>query len=69
MDAQFLMGVRPQYEYLPGWKEDITGIRKFESLPKGAKKYILFIQKLLGRKITLVGVGKHQDAIILTPVN
>ena len=68
MDAQFLIKVRPQYEYLPGWKEDISGIRKFESLPKEAKKYILFIQKLLGRKITLVGVGKHQGATILPRV-
>jgi len=60
--------VRPQYEYLPGWKEDIAAVRKFESLPKEAKKYILFIQKLLGRKITLVGVGKHQGATILPRV-
>lgn len=67
MDAQFLSEVKPQYQYLKGWKEDISGIRKFESLPKEAKKYILFIQKLLDRKITLVGVGKHQDARILPP--
>lgn len=64
-DAQFLEKAKPIYTYLKGWKEDISPIRKYTDLPDEAKKYILFIQKFLNQRVTMVGVGKHKDAIIL----
>ncbi len=64
-DAQFLEKAKPIYTYLKGWKEDISSIRKFTKLPSEAKNYILFIQKLLNQRITIVGVGKHKDALLL----
>lgn len=65
VDALFLSEVKPKLIYLAGWKEDISGVRKFKDLPEAAQNYVLFLQKHLGRKITFVGVGKHKDAYIL----
>jgi adenylosuccinate synthase len=64
-DAAFLEEVKPKLTNLPSWKNDISEIRKFEDLPYSAKKYLLFIQKHLGLKITFVGVGQHKDAKII----
>ena len=34
---------------MPGWKTDITGVRKFEDLPANAQNYVLKIEELLGK--------------------
>ena len=33
---------------MPGWKTDITGVRKFEDLPQNAQNYVTKIEELLG---------------------
>lgn len=65
VDALFLSQVKPKLVYLPGWKEDLTKIRKFKNLPKAAQNYVLYLEKHLGRRITFIGVGKHKDSYIL----
>lgn len=65
MNAEFISKVKPVYKSIKGWNEDISKIRKYSDLPTQAKKYIDFIQKNLSPKITMIGVGKHKDAIIL----
>src|SRR5919199_1302194 len=42
------------YETLPGWEEDITGIRAFEDLPEAAQSYLHFIENFVGVPIVLV---------------
>ena len=56
-----LAKAKPVYEYLPGWKTEIRGIKKYEDLPENCRKYIEFIEKELGVKITMVsnGPGRH----------
>ena len=44
-------GLKPVYESMEAWSEDISHIRKFEDLPKAAQHYVLRIEALLGRKI------------------
>lgn len=66
VDAEFLAKVKPVYKGLPGWKEDISKVRKFSDLPKEAQNYITFVESKFGRKISMIGVGKHKDAVILT---
>ena len=56
---------KPVIEYLPGWKCDISGVRKWEELPEKAKEYVLFIQRAIGVPITYVSVGPERDSIIL----
>jgi len=37
---QVLSEVRVQYETLPGWKQDISKVKRFEDLPLNAQRYV-----------------------------
>ena len=52
-----LKKAKPVYEYLPGWKTDIRGIKNYEDLPENCRKYIEFIEKELEVPITMVSNG------------
>jgi adenylosuccinate synthase len=52
------------YEVLPGWEEDISGMRKWSQLPKNAQAYVLRIEELVGVEVKWIGVGPGRDAII-----
>lgn len=54
----------PIYEVLPGWKQDITGIRSFEELPAAARSYVRRLEELAGCQIVLVSVGPRRDQTI-----
>lgn len=56
---------KPVIEYLDGWKEDISKIRKFEDLPKAAQDYVLYIEKEINCHIGYVSVGPERDSIII----
>ena len=55
----------PVTEYLPGWKTDITGVRRFEDLPKAAQDYVLYIEKAIGCYVKYISVGPERDSIII----
>ncbi len=55
---------KPVLTTLPGWKEDIRGIKKYEELPENCRKYIEFIEEQLGFPITMVSNGPGRDDII-----
>jgi adenylosuccinate synthase len=55
----------PIFEYLPGWKCDISNCRKPEDLPKEAYDYIKYIEKATECKITYVSVGADRDAYLV----
>ena len=55
---------KPVYTTLPGWKSDIRGIKKYEDLPENCRKYIEFVEKEIGVKITMVSNGPGRDDII-----
>ena len=55
----------PITEYLPGWKTDITGVRRFEDLPKAAQDYVLYIEKAIGCYVKYISVGPERDSIII----
>jgi adenylosuccinate synthase len=56
--------IEPIYTTFQGWKEDITGIREFNELPKALKSFIEFIEINTGVPITLVSVGPDRKATI-----
>ncbi len=56
---------KPIYELFPGWDEDISGCKTFESLPKNARDYVLALEKISGCRISAIGVGPQRDAIIV----
>ncbi len=53
------------YEEMPGWKEDITGVRNFKDLPENAQKYIEKIEEFSGLPVELIGVGPNRKEIIV----
>lgn len=59
-----LAKAKPVYEYLPGWKCEIRGIKEYNKLPENCRKYIEFIEKELEVPITMVSNGPGRDEII-----
>ena len=55
---------KPVLKVLPGWKQDIRGIKKYEDLPENCRKYIEFVEKEIGYPITIVSNGPGRDDII-----
>jgi adenylosuccinate synthase len=60
-----LVACKPVFETLPGWSEDISGIRKLEDLPKNARRYLDRIEELLETPIDIVSVGPGRDETII----
>ena len=56
---------KPIYEMLPGWNADITGCRTFEDLPENAQRYIEFVEKQIGARVSVIGVGPGRDEVIV----
>ncbi|MFP7493196.1 adenylosuccinate synthase [Terribacillus saccharophilus] len=47
----------PVYEELPGWTEDITGVRSLSELPANARHYLERISQLTGIPLSIFSVG------------
>jgi adenylosuccinate synthase len=56
---------KPVFETLPGWPEDISGLRKLEDLPKNARRYLDRIEELLETPIDIVSVGPGREETII----
>jgi adenylosuccinate synthase len=54
----------PVYEELPGWSEDITGIRELDDLPKKTRAYIEYIEEAVGVPVGWVSVGPERSQLI-----
>ena len=54
----------PVIRYFDGWKTDISGVKKWEDLPKAAQEYVEFIEQSIECPITYVSVGPERDSII-----
>ncbi len=52
------------YETFAGWTEDLSGVQKFEDLPKNAKIYIAAVEKFTGVTVSMVGVGPKRSQVI-----
>ena len=55
----------PIYEELPGWAEDITGVRAFSDLPQAAQDYVTRIEELARTRVSAIGVGPGREATIV----
>ncbi len=59
-----LAKAKPVYVELPGWKQEIRGIKNYDELPENCRKYIEFIEKELEVPVKLVSNGPGRDEII-----
>ncbi|MDR0861573.1 MAG: adenylosuccinate synthase [Oscillospiraceae bacterium] len=55
---------KPIYEYLPGFKTDISKCRDFAELPQAARDYVRYIESAVGAKIRYVSVGASREDYI-----
>lgn len=55
----------PVYEEMPGWNEDITGVKSFLDLPLAAQNYLRRIEELVGAPIAIFSVGPDRHQTIL----
>ena len=56
---------KPVYEYVDGWKCDVSRCRKEEDLPKAAREYVDYIEKAVDCEISLVSVGAERSEYIV----
>ncbi|MBW1607213.1 MAG: adenylosuccinate synthase [Deltaproteobacteria bacterium] len=64
-NLKILGACKPVFETLPGWPEDISGLRKLENLPKNARRYLDRIEELLETPIDIVSVGPGREETII----
>ncbi len=64
-DAFLLERCRPVYETMPGWQEDLSGVRRMRDLPAAGRRYIERLGQLLGRPVAIVSVGPDREQTIL----
>jgi adenylosuccinate synthase len=56
-----LDNVKPIFEVLPGWEEDLTACTSWEQLPENCRKYIERIEEILGVKAGFISVGPDRN--------
>jgi adenylosuccinate synthase len=59
-----LRRVKPVYETLPGWQQEITDVRRMSDLPANALGYLKRISQLVGAPVELVSVGPDREQTI-----
>ena len=60
-----LEAAEPVIEYLDGWGCDLSGVRRWEDLPRAAQAYVRCIEDAVGCPVSYVSVGPERGSIIL----
>jgi adenylosuccinate synthase len=58
------VAIEPMYEGFDGWKEDITALKSYESLPAKMKTYISYMNEFLGVPVKYISNGPGRDQIV-----
>jgi len=56
-----LDNVKPVFEVLPGWEEDLTACTSWEQLPENCRRYVERIEDILGVKAGFISVGPDRN--------
>ena len=59
-----LRRVSPVFITVPGWRQDISGVRRWSDLPSAARDYVLLLGKLVGTPVEIVSVGPDREQTI-----
>lgn len=54
----------PIYEEFDGFDEDITNCRSFDELPESVRAYIRELERIVGCRVSMLGVGPARDQVI-----
>ncbi|MEO0514543.1 MAG: adenylosuccinate synthase [Planctomycetota bacterium] len=63
-DIGVLSRVKPIYQTLPGFPEDVTECTEYDQLPEAARGYLKFVEDFLGVPIVMVSVGPKRSQSI-----
>jgi adenylosuccinate synthase len=63
--ADDLRNLKPVYETLPGWQQEITHVRRLADLPSAARGYLDRVSELVGQPVGVVSVGPDREQTIL----
>jgi adenylosuccinate synthase len=56
---------QPVYRTLPGWKKDITHLRKVSDLPREARAYLDVVAEIIGIPVSIVSVGPDREQTMM----
>lgn len=68
-DLESLSKVKPVFEELSGWQEDLSVIRKVDELPEAARMFLSRVEECVGVPIQMVSVGPSRDETIFIREN
>jgi adenylosuccinate synthase len=64
-DAGVLDQVKPVYEEVGGFAEQVTECRRWDDLPAAAQQYIDLIEGVVGVPVNIVSVGPERSQTLL----
>jgi adenylosuccinate synthase len=54
----------PVYDVLPGWRRPVDGAEALDELPDAARRYVEFVEHMLGVEVCLVGTGAERERFL-----
>lgn len=63
--VEAIAAAKPVLRKLPGWKCDITGIRKLADLPAETRAYLDVVAELVGAPVEIVSIGPDREQTII----
>ncbi|MCX5859161.1 MAG: adenylosuccinate synthase, partial [Proteobacteria bacterium] len=64
-DLKILSECQPEYEDLPGWREDLGAVRRFSDLPPAVRRYLARVEELTGVPVLLLSLGAERGQMIV----
>ena len=64
-DLNLISQCKPIYETLPGWDEDISGIRSYQDLPDTTRAYLERVEALTETPVQIVSIGPGREQTIV----
>ena len=64
-EVEMMRRCEPIFEELPGWQESTGAVREYGDLPPNARRYLEFLQDLIGAPVRLISVGSQRRQTIL----
>ena len=59
-----LAGMRPVYEWLPGWEGELGDVRRAEDLPATLLEYVRVVEDYCRARVRWIGVGPGREHIV-----
>ena len=63
--AQQYDQIQPVYQTLPGWETTTVGMDDWQKLPEAAQAYIQFIEKQVGKPVTILSTGPDRNETLI----